>query len=84
MCHEPEGFQDARQREGKYANYFKIGHNAFEFVIDFGQFYTDNAEAHLHTRIVTNPMYAKAILETLRESIDRYERAFGTISTRDQ
>jgi hypothetical protein len=25
--------------EGRYANYFQIGHNAFEFIIDFGQGY---------------------------------------------
>lgn len=75
---------DASQLEGKYANYFKVGHNALEFVIDFGQFYVDNGEVRLHTRIVTNPTYAKAMLETLRESIDQYERAFGIISTRNE
>lgn len=84
MCHEREHCQDASQLQGKYANYFKVGHNALEFVIDFGQFYVDNGEVRLHTRIVTNPTYAKAMLETLRESIDQYERAFGIISTRNE
>ena len=87
MCHEREHCQDASQLQGKYAkyaNYFKVGHNALEFVIDFGQFYVDNGEVRLHTQIVTNPTYAKAMLETLRESIDQHERAFGTISTSNE
>lgn len=65
--------------EGRYANYFKVGHNAFEFVLDFGQFYPENEEAELRTRIITSPIYAKALLETIRKSINRYEKAFGAI-----
>ena len=65
--------------EGQYANYFKVGHNAYEFVIDFGQYYTESEEAELCTRVVTSPIYAKAFLETLCESIERYERTYGTI-----
>ena len=63
--------------EGKYANYFKVGHNAFEFVLDFGQLYGESGRAKLHTRIITNPIYARALLETLSESIERYEKNFG-------
>jgi Protein of unknown function (DUF3467) len=80
MVHECGDCRDTHKLEGKYANYFKVGHNALEFVMDFGQFYRDSGEPQLHTRIVTNPAYAKAMLETLRESIDQYERSFGTIS----
>ena len=65
--------------EGRYSNYFKVGHNAFEFVLDFGQFYPENVNAQLHTRIVTSPNYARALLETLRESIEQYEKTFGAI-----
>ena len=65
--------------EGKYANYFMVGHNAFEFVIDFGQYYSENEEAEPYTRIVTSPCYARELLETLRESIERYEKTFGDI-----
>ena len=32
---EPPG--EAAELEGRYANYFKVGHNAFEFLLDFGQ-----------------------------------------------
>jgi hypothetical protein len=65
--------------EGRYANYFQIGHNAFELIIDCGQCYTDNEEPHLHTRIVTSPAYGKALLKTLRESLEEHEKTYGRI-----
>lgn len=79
MGHECENFQEEGALEGRYANYFKVGHNAFEFLFDFGQFYPESESAQLHTRIITGPIYAKAMLKTLRESIDRYEQIFGAI-----
>ncbi len=73
-------FQDSGRLEGRYANVFKVGHNAFEFLLDFGQFYPETGAPQLHTRIVTAPTYAKALLETLRESIEQYEQTFGIIA----
>lgn len=84
MGHECENSQEAGALEGRYANYFKVGHNAFEFLLDFGQFYPEAEHARLHTRIITSPIYAKALLETLRESIDRYEQIFGAIPKEDK
>jgi len=65
--------------EGKYANFFKVGHNAVEFVIDFGQFYSENDQAELYSRIITHPIYAKELLVTLHEAIAQYEQTFGNI-----
>ena len=65
--------------EGRYANYFKVGYNAFEFLIDFSQIYSENEEVQLHSRIVTNPIYAKALLHTLSKSIAQYEKIYGCI-----
>jgi hypothetical protein len=66
--------------EGRYANYFKVGHNSFEFILDFGQVYSDApCEAMHHTRIVTSPAYAGVLLELLRDSIEKYQKAFGPI-----
>ena len=65
--------------EGKYANYFEVGHNAFEFVLDFGQKYSDGSEEKIHTRIVTGPSYAKELLRVLEKSIAQYEQSFGLI-----
>jgi hypothetical protein len=79
MGHENESSPNGNKPEGRYANYFTIGHNAFEFVLDLGQLYAENGGARLHTRIITSPIYAKALLDTLQESIDQYEQTFGTI-----
>jgi hypothetical protein len=74
---EPPGAGD--ELEGRYANYFKVGHNAVEFLLDFGQLYPENQRARLHTRIITHPTYAKALLDLLRESVTLYEQTFGGI-----
>jgi hypothetical protein len=65
--------------EGRYANYFEVGYNAFEFLLDFGQYYLEKGEASLHTRIITTPSYARALLQILKESIEKYEQGFGPI-----
>jgi hypothetical protein len=69
--------------EGRYANYFKVGHNAFEFVLEFAQSYSDPPEEKAHTRIVTSPVYAKELLAVLQQAIAEYERAFGPIPRQD-
>lgn len=84
MSDESKDLQNTGQLEGRYANYFEVGHNAFEFVFDFGQFYAGDQKAQLHTRIITGPVYAKALLETLRGSIDQYEQTFGAIPEQDE
>ena len=80
--HEYSG--DAGKLEGRYANSFKVGHNAFEFVLEFSQFYPQGGEVQLHTRIITSPVYAKALLKTLQESIERYEETFGAVQKEDE
>jgi hypothetical protein len=65
--------------EGKYANYFEIGHNAFEVLLDFGQKYSNGVEGRIHTRIVMGPSYAKELLKLLAASIEQYEQNFGHI-----
>jgi hypothetical protein len=79
MAHADEDPQETSRLTGHYANYCKVGHNAFEFVLDFGQYYPDNGEAQFHTRIISNPVYTKALLQTLGESIEQYEQTFGAI-----
>lgn len=64
---------------GRYANYFAVGHNEWEFLLDFGQFYPGSDGARVHTRIITGPTYAKALLRTLLDSLETYERTFGAI-----
>ena len=79
MKQEDENPQNPGSFEGRYANAFQVGHSAFEFLLDFGQVSPESEQVQLHTRIITGPVYAKAFLETLRESIERYEQTFGAI-----
>jgi hypothetical protein len=74
---DPEGLTPAEGIEGRYANYFSVGHNAFEFLIDFGQMFPGRRE--VHTWIITSPPYAKELLRVLSQSIERYEKQFGEI-----
>jgi hypothetical protein len=67
--------------EGRYANYFEIGNNAFEFFLDFGQTYSDEPGFKKHSRIIINPLYVKILLEVLQESMAQHEQSFGRVST---
>jgi hypothetical protein len=69
--------------EGRYANFFEIGYNAAEVVLDFGQSYANIELPSFHTRIVTAPMYAKQLMMLMQESIARYEAAYGPVSDGD-
>jgi len=84
MDDESKDVQDNGEPNGRYANYFTVGHNAFEFLFDFGQLHTQGWPAPVHTRIITTPVYAKSLLGILQESVDRYEQMFGTISEEDK
>jgi len=37
MSQENQPLPATGELEGRYANYFQVGHNAVEFVLDFGQ-----------------------------------------------
>lgn len=79
MTFSQPGFEGDDQVVARYANYFEIGHNAAEFIFDCGQLYSESEEGRIHSRIVTSPAYAKALLRLLQESIERYEQTFGEI-----
>ena len=64
----------------RYANVFNIGHNAFEFVLEFGQQLSEAGRVSVHTSIVTLPVYAQALSRALDDSLERYEAQFGHIS----
>lgn len=56
MSQEGKVCMDAGKAEGRYANYLKVGHNSFEFMLDFSQFYSESAKAELCARIITSPV----------------------------
>ena len=68
----------------QYSNYFEVGNNALEFMIDFGQFYPEHAAAQRHTRIVTGPAFAKLLLQLLTDAVAQHEAAYGTILLPDE
>jgi hypothetical protein len=68
---------DLQQRvplEGRYANFFKVGHNAYEFILEFGQLYEPEGRPGIHTRIITSPAYVQELLRTLQEALAEHER----------
>ena len=75
---ETEPVNDKGLLNGQYSNDFTVGHNAFEFLLDFFQTF-DDGQALRHTRIITTPVYAKSLLRLLRESVEQYESIFGAI-----
>ncbi len=73
----------AKNLEARYTNYFEVGHNAFEFIFDFGQYHPENAEARMHSRIITGPVYAKLLSELLDDAVQRFESEHGPIQQVD-
>ena len=70
-------------RDGRYANNFSVGHNAYEVILQFGQFYEGYENPVMHTTIVTSPAYAKRLLRLLEEAMAQYESSFGPIPNRE-
>jgi len=60
--------------KGRYANFFQIGHNAFEFLIEFGQ-----QDGGIHTRIYVSPHHARVLSDLLVEALSQHESAFGSL-----
>jgi hypothetical protein len=74
----PKASDDSGEPQARYANYFAVGFNEFEFVLDFGQSYSAQ-DSRLHTRIVTSPAYAKELLEVLSDAVAEFSRSFGDL-----
>jgi hypothetical protein len=66
--------------QGRYANSFRVGFNALEFMIDFAQSSTSHQIAEVHTRIIMNPAYSRVLLGLLVTSIAQFEQEHGHIA----
>lgn len=71
--------RDGESIEARYANYFQIGQNAVEFVLEFGQQYGDETVPLLHTRIITSPSYVNNLLKVLQQALAEHEAYFGPV-----
>jgi hypothetical protein len=67
----------AADQQRRYANQLHIGHNAFEFVLHFGQYFDGDSQPSMHTTIITSPGYAAAFLELLALAVKEYTEQFG-------
>ena len=76
MRTRPESIGNAAPLEGRYANCFQVGYDAFEFLLDFGQLYSETEEARFHTRIILSPAYLQSFIELLNHSLERYQTAY--------
>jgi len=65
--------------EGRYANYAEIGHNAYEFVFDFGQAWPEGEPAKVYVRVVTSPETAARLRGALDNALSTYHDSFGDI-----
>ena len=76
---DPKGNPSINRRweEGHYANFFQIGHNAFEFLLEFGQ--QEGEQSAIHTRIYVSPQHARILANLLLDSLQQHERIFGKI-----
>ena len=54
-------FRHSKKIKGKYSNYFKVGHNAFEFILDFGQYSPENEEPEVCARVIISPGCVKEL-----------------------
>jgi uncharacterized protein DUF3467 len=76
---EPNDVDRSKVGEGRYSNYAEIGHNASEFVFDFGQVWFDGTPAGVYLRVITNPDTAQRLYELLNDALSQYRSAFGEI-----
>ncbi|MCA8204154.1 DUF3467 domain-containing protein [Burkholderia sp. AU33545] len=78
----PEPAQPAgppRPLLASYANYFEVGHNAFEFLIDAGQVEPQTGNVQLMSRVAVSPVHAKLLAQLLASAIAQFEAAHHAI-----
>ena len=67
-----------------YVNYFEVGHNPFEFLVDLGQYNPGSTEGDgrisIHTRIAIAPPYAKMLSDLLACAVEKHESDNGQIA----
>ena len=55
------------KEDARYANFFQIGYNAFEFLLEFGQ-----REGRIHTSIYLSPQHARMLSDLLLGALKEY------------
>jgi hypothetical protein len=73
-----------RETEARYANFFEVGHNAYEFLIEFGQYRPKSENVQPQARIVTGPVFAKLLLSILTKAVAQFEEEHGAIQSMEE
>lgn len=60
------------KEDARYANYFQVGFNAFEFLLEFGQ-----REGRIHTSIYVSPQHARMLSDLLLGALKEYSEGKG-------
>lgn len=68
---------DDEELKGRYSNLLRISHTREEFILDFINLVPP--QGIVTSRIVTSPGHLKRILNALASSLERYEKAHGSI-----
>lgn len=66
--------------QGIYSNLVLIVHSNAEFVLDFTKVLPGLPKAKVQSRVILAPPHAKALLNALKENIQKYEEQFGEIT----
>lgn len=72
---------DENVANGVYVNFANIIHNPSEFVLDFGRIVPGRNDVRVLSRVLTNPIHAKQLLNALAQNVALYEKTFGNIKT---
>lgn len=70
---------DDETARGVYSNSALVNINENEVTLDFVYIPPQSTKGHLRSRVVLTPRQAKQMVRVLGESVQRYERRFGTI-----
>lgn len=60
-----------------YANHFRVGYNAFEFIIEVGVHYEDEDDPTYHTRITMHPGNVEELIDVLQKSHADFKKSYN-------
>lgn len=63
-----------------YTDVMRVIHHARTFVIDFGRIVPFRNQIKYETRVVMSPQHYKALVNTLKGNLEKYEEVFGYIT----
>jgi hypothetical protein len=66
-----------------FAEWFVVGHNAFEFIVDCGRDEVTGEMRTVYFRVIANPVSARELFRQLGAGLLRYADAHGPIEAGD-